>query len=78
MRRTPAVPEFDWFSQLIEDPTDPSTPLFWETMGWASRQGMDMMVPDVELPEPSIGVKVLELAREVALKTPTQMMPTLE
>jgi hypothetical protein len=37
-----------------------------------------MKVPDVHLPEPSIGVQVQELKRQVALKTPTQMMPTLE
>ena len=66
-----------WFAQLIEDPTDPSTPLFWETMGWASRQGMDMKAPEVTLPEPSLGVQVLELQRQVALKTPTMAMEIL-
>jgi hypothetical protein len=72
------VPEFNWFFQLFEDQDDPHTPLFWETMNWASRQGMDLKVPDVHLSEPSIGVQVQELKRQVALKTPTQMMPTLE
>lgn len=67
-----------WFAELTEDPTDPSTPLFWETLTWASRQGMDMMAPQVTLPEPTLGVLALELQRQVALKTPTMAMPVLE
>lgn len=68
----------DWFAQLTEDDTDPSTPLFWETVHFFAKRGEHLSPPDLELPEPSIGVKVLELTREVALKTPTQMMPTLD
>lgn len=67
----------NWFFELFEDQDDPHTPLFWETMNWASRQGMDLKAPDVYLPEPSIGVQVQELKRQVALKTPTMAMEIL-
>ena len=66
-----------WFFELFEDQDDPHTPLFWETMGWASRQGMDLKAPETTLPEPSLGVQVLELKRAVALKTPTMAMEIL-
>lgn len=68
----------NWFFQLFEDDTDPHTPLFWETMKWASRQGMDLKAPDVHLPDPSLGVQVAELKRQVALRTPTQAMPFVQ
>lgn len=67
----------NWFAQLVEDPTDPATPMFWETLAWASRQGMDLKAPDVGLPDPTLGVQVLELQRQVALKTPTMAMEIL-
>lgn len=67
-----------WFFQLFEDQDDPHTPLFWETMNWASRQGLDLLTPQVDLPEPSIGVQVQELKRQVALKTPTMAMPVMD
>lgn len=67
-----------WFVQLVEeDPTDPHCPMFWETLGYASRQGWDLKAPDVTLPEPSIGVQVAELQRAVAIKTPTMAMEIL-
>lgn len=67
-----------WFAQLTEDPTDPHTPLFWETMNFMSRMGHDMQAPDVELEPASLGVQVMELQRQVALKTPTMAMPVIE
>lgn len=69
--------EFNWFAQLTEDSTDPSTPLFWETVHWLAKQGADLSPPPVELPAPSLGVQILELKREVALKTPTMMMAVI-
>lgn len=67
-----------WFAELVEDDSDPNTPAFWETLAWASRQGMDLKAPEVTLPDPSLGVLALELQRQVALKTPTMAMPVLE
>jgi hypothetical protein len=67
-----------WFAQLIDDCDDPSTPLFYETMAYASRQGWDLMAPEDTLGAPGIGVQVLELRRQVALKTPTMAMPVVE
>lgn len=59
------------------DATDPHTPIFWETVHWLATQGRDISEPDMSLPEPSIGVMVAELSREVALRTPTQLMPVV-
>lgn len=67
----------EWFDQLTEDSGDPHTPAFWETMAWASRQGMDLKPPEVTLPEPGIGVQIAELQRQVALKTDTVLMPVI-
>jgi hypothetical protein len=62
-------------SEPAQDQTDPSTPLFWETVYWLAKQGMSLEVPrEVMLPDPGIGVQVLELQRAVALKTPTMAM----
>lgn len=66
-----------WFAQMFEDDTDPSTPLFHETVAWLKARKVDLSPPDLELPEPSIGVKILELKREVALKTDTVLMPVI-
>lgn len=67
----------NWFTPLTEDDTDPHTPLFWETVHWLATQGADMTAPDLQLPPASLGVQVLELRREVALKTETQLMPVI-
>lgn len=67
----------DWHRQLLEDDTDPSTPLFWETVHWLATQGADISPPALELPDAPIGVQILELQREVAIKTPTQLMPVV-
>lgn len=67
-----------WFTQLVEDDTDPHTPLFWETLRFASRQGWDLMAPPVELGPASLGVQVLELQREVAIKTPTMALQIID
>lgn len=72
------MPEFNWFADLTEDDTDPSTPLFWETVHWLAKQGTDLSPPDLELPEAPIGVKILELQREVAIKTPTMALQIIE
>jgi hypothetical protein len=67
-----------WFSALTEDDTDPSTPLFWETVHWLAKQGLDLSPPKVELGPASLGVQVLELQRQVAIKTPTMAMEIIE
>lgn len=68
----------NWFAELTEDDTDPSTPLFWETVHFFAKKGEHLEAPNIELSEPSLGVKILELQREVAIKTPTMAMPVLE
>jgi hypothetical protein len=67
----------DWHRQLIEDDTDPSTPLFWETVHWLATQGADIKPPSLELSPAPLGVQILELKRSVALSTPTQLMPVV-
>lgn len=67
----------DWHRQLIEDDTDPSTPLFWETVHWLATKGAHINPPALELPPAPLGVQILELKRSVALSTPTQLMPVV-
>lgn len=71
------MPDTTWFTALTEDDTDPATPMFWETVHWLAKQGLDLSPPAIDLPEPSLGVMILDLQREVAIKTPTMMMETI-
>lgn len=66
-----------WFFELFEDSTDPHTPAFHETVAWWKANKGDLTGPDVRLPEPSIGVQIMELRREVAIKTPTMLMEVI-
>lgn len=72
------MPEFDWFKPLTEDSTDPSTPLFWETVYWLAKQGKDLSPPKVAKPDTNWDVKATEIKREIAILTPTQMLPVVE
>lgn len=64
--------------ELTQDSSDPSTPIFWETVHWLATQGADLALPaGVQLPEPSLGVQIAELQRSVAIKTPTQLLQVI-
>lgn len=60
----------------IMDAMDPSTPVFHETQAWLAKQGQTLANP-AALPEPSIGVQIMDLQRAVAIKTPTQLMAVI-
>lgn len=64
-------------TMMTEDNTDPHTPVFWEAVHALAKRGVDISPPVVGLPDPSIGVQIQELKRQVALKTPTMMMPVI-
>lgn len=58
---------------------DPGTPVFWEAVHALAQLGQHLTYPrELLLPEPSIGVQVLELQRRAAIRTDTQLLPVLE
>lgn len=71
------MPDLNWFGSLTEDETDPSTPLFWETVHWFATQGQHLTRPDTAKPDTTWEVKAQEMSREIAIRTPTQMLPVV-
>lgn len=60
---------------MTQDNTDPATPLFWETVHALAQRGVHLDPPAME--EPKFKVPPRSIKDEIALLTPTQLMPVI-
>ena len=62
-------------TMMTEDNTDPATPAFWEAVHALAKRGIHLDPPVIA--EPEFKVPPRTIRQEIALLTPTQLMPVV-